>query len=52
MADKEGNRASARKLHEGKSLTQDEERSLNTARNQAGSEGKALNKIISTGKDK
>lgn len=50
MADKESNRAAALKLYEGKALDQNEERSLNTARNQAGSEGKALNKIVSTGK--
>jgi len=50
MADKQGNRDAALKLHEGKPLNQDEERSLNTARNQAGSEGKDLNKIVATGK--
>ena len=50
MASKEDNRAAALKLYESKTLTQDEERSLKTARNQAGSEGRTLDRIVSTGK--
>jgi hypothetical protein len=50
MADKAGNRAAALKLYEGKSLDQNEERSLETARNQAGSEGRTLDRIVATGK--
>ena len=50
VASKEQNRAAALKLYRGESLTQDEERALTTARNQAGAEGKALNRIIGGGK--
>jgi hypothetical protein len=50
MADKAQNRAAALKLYNGESLTQNEERALTTARNQAGSEGNALNRIIGGGK--
>ena len=46
IADVPGNRAAAEKLYKGQTLTQNEERSLKTARNQAGEEGKKLNRIV------
>jgi len=50
MASKEENRASARKVAEGKSLNQDEQRALDTASGQAGSEGKELKRLMGGGK--
>ena len=46
MASKEGNRIAAQKLQEGKSLTQDEERGLATARGTSGSESRLLDRIV------
>lgn len=50
IATEASNRAAAQRKAEGKTLTQDEERDLNTAVNQAGSEGKALKRILGGGK--
>ena len=50
MASKEENRDSAKKVAEGKSLTQDEQRALDRARSTAGSESRALKRIAGGGK--
>jgi len=50
MATVEGNRAAALKVHEGKPLTQDEQRGLTTARNTAGTESRNLDHIVETGR--
>lgn len=45
-----GIRAAALKKHEGKTLSQDEQRNLDRALSQSGSESQALGRIIATGK--
>lgn len=50
MASHEQNKAAAIKVSQGKPLTQDERRSLDTAANQAGSNGKELNRLMGGGK--
>jgi len=50
MATEASNRAAALKVHEGKKLTQDEERGLETARNTAGTESRNLDHIVEHGR--
>ena len=46
MATKEQNEASARKVAAGKDLNQDEQRALDRASHQAGSQGSKLNRLM------
>jgi len=49
VATKESNRAAAIKYGKGQSLDQDEERGLNTASNQSGTEGDYLKHLMGGG---
>lgn len=50
MASHEQNKAAAIKKSEGKPLTQDEQRDLDRAASQAGSNGRELNRLIGGGR--